>query len=147
MADTARELRALLTPVAEGAGFDLEDVAVRPMGRKKHLTVTVDADSVDADGLAELSRLISSELDQVDLMGTQPYTLEVTSRGVGAPLTQPRHWRRNVGRLVRVRLRDGGETSGRIQQIDGTAVRIDDELVPFDAIESAVVQIDFGGGN
>jgi ribosome maturation factor RimP len=35
-------------------------------------------------------------------MGEAPYTLEVSSPGVDRPLTQPRHWRRAVGRLVRV---------------------------------------------
>ena len=41
-------------------------------------------------------------LDESDVMGEQPYTLEVTSRGVDRPLTLPRHWRRNVDRLVKV---------------------------------------------
>ncbi len=46
-------------------------------------------------------------LDDSDVMGEQPYTLEVTSRGVDRPLTLPRHWRRNADRLVKVTLTDG----------------------------------------
>ena len=46
-------------------------------------------------------------LDESDVMGEQPYTLEVTSRGVDRPLTLPRHWRRNADRLVEVTLADG----------------------------------------
>ena len=46
-------------------------------------------------------------LDDSDVMGEQPYTLEVTSRGVDRPLTLPRHWRRNADRLVKVTLADG----------------------------------------
>ena len=44
---------------------------------------------------------MSKELDANDALGEQPYTLEVTSRGVDRPLTLPRHWARNIGRLVR----------------------------------------------
>jgi ribosome maturation factor RimP len=33
-------------------------------------------------------------------MGEQPYTLEVSSPGVDRPLTERRHWRRAIGRLV-----------------------------------------------
>ena len=38
-------------------------------------------------------------------LGDEPYTLEVSSPGVDRPLTLPRHWRRNVGRLVAVTAR------------------------------------------
>ena len=48
-------------------------------------------------------------------MGEQPYTLEVSSPGVGRPLTEPRHFRRNVGRLVTVH-HDGGEVTGRVTE-------------------------------
>ena len=49
-----------------------------------------------------------------DVMGEQPYTLEVTSRGVDRPLTLPRHWRRNADRLVKVTIADGPTVTGRI---------------------------------
>ena len=41
-------------------------------------------------------------------MGDFPYTLEVSSPGVDRPLTDPRHWRRAVGRLVQVTVTDAG---------------------------------------
>ena len=40
-------------------------------------------------------------------MGVHSYTLEVTSPGTDRPLTLPRHWRRNQGRLVKVATHDG----------------------------------------
>ena len=48
-------------------------------------------------------------LDESDVMGEMPYTLEVTSRGVDRPLTLPRHWRRNEDRLVKATLADGSD--------------------------------------
>jgi ribosome maturation factor RimP len=47
-------------------------------------------------------------------MGEQPYTLEVTSRGLDRPLTLARHWRRNIGHLVVAELADGSRLRGRI---------------------------------
>jgi ribosome maturation factor RimP len=55
-------------------------------------------------------------------MGEQPYTLEVTSRGLDRPLTLARHWRRNVGRLVVAELADGSRLRGRIAAVDDDPV-------------------------
>jgi ribosome maturation factor RimP len=59
---------------------------------------------VSLDDIALVSREASVRLDDTGAMGEAPYTLEVSSPGVDRPLTQPRHWRRAVGRLVRVPL-------------------------------------------
>jgi ribosome maturation factor RimP len=58
-------------------------------------------------------------------MGDAPYTLEVSSPGVDRPLTLPRHWRRNVGRLVVTSASDGDEgerIEGRITSASETGV-------------------------
>ncbi|HEU5107398.1 MAG TPA: ribosome maturation factor RimP, partial [Micromonosporaceae bacterium] len=61
------------------------------------------------------------------------YALEVGSPGVDRPLTLPRHWRRNVGRLVAVPLRaapDGG--SQPAGQVTGRVLAADDEGIVLD---------------
>jgi len=83
--------------------MDLESVRVGSAGRRRLLRVIVDADGgVSLDGIALVSREVSARLDATGAMGEAPYTLEVSSPGVDRPLTLPRHWRRAVGRLVRV---------------------------------------------
>ena len=57
-----------------------------------------------------------------DVMGEAPYTLEVTSPGIDRPLTLPRHWRRNVDRLVKVDADDGAAVTGRIAGSDDDGV-------------------------
>jgi len=102
--DTA-ELETLLAPVMRAAGLDLESVRIGTAGRRRLLRVVVDADGgVSLDDIALVSREVSARLDGTGAMGDAPYTLEVSSPGVDRPLTQPRHWRRAVGRLVRVPL-------------------------------------------
>ena len=55
-----------------------------------------------------MSRHLSAALDEAEAtdgdLGVESYTLEVSSPGVDRPLTLPRHWRRNIGRLVTARV-------------------------------------------
>ncbi|WP_243723038.1 ribosome maturation factor RimP [Actinomadura sp. 7K507] len=116
----------LLTPAVNEAGFDLEEVDVRPAGRRRLVKIVVDGDGgVGLDDIARLSETASGLLDGSDLMGTSPYVLEVTSPGVDRPLTEPRHWRRAVGRLVVAPLTEGGQIEGRVVAADDEAVEID----------------------
>ncbi|MCB0914390.1 MAG: ribosome maturation factor RimP [Actinobacteria bacterium] len=145
-ADRAKAVKVerIVDPVVAEAGYDLEGVTVRPAGKRTQVIVTVDADVVDSDGLAELSRGISVALDSSDAMGEQAYTLEVSSRGVATPLTLPRHWRRNVGRLVAVHMVDGTGFEARLTGADEVRATFEDRHVPYQEVERAVVQVEFG---
>lgn len=128
----AREhLLDLLGPVVAGAGYDLEDVAVTAAGRRSLVRVTVDAEGgIDLDAIATVSRLVSEALDADANTPGSPralagsYVLEVSSPGVDRPLTEPRHWRRATGRLVRVEV-GGKQVTGRIGSVDDSAVTLD----------------------
>lgn len=97
----ADRLTRLLEPVVHALGMDLEGVRVSAAGRRRLLRVVVDADGgVSLDNIALASRELSARLDKAAEMGELPYTLEVSSPGVDRPLTEPRHWRRAIGRLV-----------------------------------------------
>jgi len=149
-------LREVLEPVVATAGFDLEDVAVTPAGRRSVLRLVVDRDDgVSLDDVAEVSRAASAALDAVDAMGASPYVLEVSSPGVDRPLEAPRHWRRAAGRLVRVTLRDGGSLAGRVRTADDEKVvlHVDgtERMLSYEEIVRGKVQIEFdremeGGG-
>ena len=115
-----------LAPVVTAAGYDLEDVSVTAAGRRSVVRVVVDRDGgIDLDAVAEVSRTLSAALDESDVMGQAPYVLEVTSPGVDRPLTQPRHWRRAAGRLVRVNVADAGSVTGRVTTADDDNVTLD----------------------
>jgi ribosome maturation factor RimP len=103
----------LLEPVVRALDMDLEGIKVVAAGRRRLLRVVVDADGgVSLDDIALASRELSAKLDAAEAMGEQPYTLEVSSPGVDRPLTQPRHWRRAAGRLVKVQLAGNGGAAG-----------------------------------
>jgi ribosome maturation factor RimP len=118
---SAGRLRELVEPVVASAGYDLEDLTSTAAGRRSVIRVVVDRDGgVDLDAVADLSRSVSDALDSSDATGDAPYVLEVTSPGVDRPLTEPRHWRRNVGRLV-----EAGPVTGRVQAVTDDGVVID----------------------
>jgi ribosome maturation factor RimP len=114
-----RRLTSLLEPVVHAMNMDLEGIRVSRAGRRRVLRVVVDADGgVSLDDIALASRELSSRLDGAGEMGDDPYTLEVSSPGVDRPLTLPRHWRRNVGRLV-VTSPANGDDGDNDERIEG----------------------------
>ena len=98
------ELKELLDPLVQKAGFILEEVKVTPLGRRRQISVIVDGEerNPNLDEVASLSRAISAQLDDYSGLGDSPFTLEVTSPGIDRPLTELRHWRKNLGRLVKI---------------------------------------------
>lgn len=157
---TAR-LTSLIESVLTAMEIDLEAVKISSAGRRVVLRIVVDADGgVSLDDIAEVSRQVSARLDEKNAMGEAPYTLEVTSPGVDRPLTQQRHWRRAIGRLVAVpllgkdhaaeRIAPAGPVDyrGRIIEVDQDRVtlEIDGERRAFSLgdLGPGRVQVEFG---
>jgi len=161
--DTA--VHELLASALEGSGVVLEEVVVTPAGRRRVVRVVVDraletdgdvtetVDSLSLDEIADTTRAVSDVLDNSDVLGEQPYTLEVTSPGVSRPLTTARHFQRNVGRLVTLDVRDAAPVTGRIVRagaddltlaipaVKKTPAR--DETFPYAVLDRAEVQVEF----
>ena len=145
---TRDRIEAELVDPLSAMGLDVEAVEVTPARKRRVLRVAVDKDGgVTLDDVADATREVSRVLDDSDVMGEMPYTLEVTSRGVDRPLTLPRHWRRNEDRLVKVTLTDGSEVTGRILGSDDTTATLDVDgarrEVAYADVAKALVQIEF----
>jgi ribosome maturation factor RimP len=138
-----------IRPVVTASGLDLESVRVSAAGRRRLLRVVVDSDQgVSLDDAAAVSREVSAVLDARGVMGDFPYTLEVSSPGVDRPLTEPRHWRRASGRLVKVEVADGDALVGRVVLADSDAVILDVDgtrsRFPYAVLGAGAIQIEFG---
>jgi ribosome maturation factor RimP len=148
MADTRDRLAEELTAPIGALGLDLEAVDLTSAGKRRVLRVAIDKDGgVTMDDIADATREVSRVLDETDLMGAQAYTLEVSSPGVDRPLTLPRHWRRNAGRLVKVVLREGDPVTGRITSTDDDGAVLDVEgtqrRLEYAEMKKAKIQIEF----
>lgn len=147
-----QSITELIEPAVTEAGFFLEEVQNTSAGSHRIVTCIVDGQTpLNLDQVTVVSRLISDLLDSANFMDETPFTLEVTSPGVDRPLTLPRHWNKNLTRLVKVTLQDGSVTTGRLTEFDeATATlvenikgRIKTHQVNFSDIKRAVVEIEF----
>ncbi len=141
----------LIRPVVEEAGFFLEDVFTSNPGNHRIVTCMVDGlKPLSLDEVTVVSRAVSEILDETPLL-TEAFTLEVTSPGIERPLTLPRHWTKNLTRIVKVLLNDDTEVSGRLTEFDETRAilienikgRMKTHEVNFTDIKRANVEIEF----
>jgi ribosome maturation factor RimP len=109
-----------VTPALSALGFYLEDVTITSAGRRSMLTIIVDGDT-------HLS------LDQVTS----------ATPGLDRPLTKPRHWRKNIDRLVKIVLLDGKEIKGRIKAASELSATVDESEIKFSDIKRASLEVEF----
>ena len=145
----AANLTELLNPVVTRAGFVLEEVTVTPVGKRRLVSVVIDRESSNPslDEVTVVSKEISAILDTYSQMGEMPFTLEVTTPGVDRPLTLPRHWKKNIGRLVKITPKQGDKFIGRILEVSDNQVKLEleKELLTVDLgdVSRAQIEVEF----
>lgn len=144
-------LREIVESVVTAGGYDVEGLSVSRAGRRHLVRLVIDGDGgVSLDAVAEISRRVSAALDLAEEHGGElfagEYELQVSSPGVDRPLTLPRHWRRNIGRLVQVRT-PVGQLTGRVVAADDAEVVLDVEgqrhALGYAELGSGKVQVEF----
>lgn len=158
----ATRLTELLEPTVASHQLVLEEVQVRRAGGTRIVHVVVDlldgTEGIELDAVAEVSRSISEALDADPHDTSDPYELEVSSPGTSRPLTLPRHWTRNVGRMVKVNVIGEDNLLGRLVAVDGSGITIVPEIdvkkgmkpkqgeprtLEFDSIRRGNVEVEF----
>ena len=138
------DISAAVTPALSALGFYLEDVTITSAGRRSMLTIIVDGDThLSLDQVTSATKAISEIVESLQSLGDTPFTLEVTSPGLDRPLTKPRHWRKNIDRLVKVVLLDGKEIKGRIKATSEDSATVDQSEINFAEIKRASLEVEF----
>jgi ribosome maturation factor RimP len=146
------QIAQLVTPAVQAQGFFLEEVLLVSPGKHRIITCIVDGQSsLNMDQVTAVSRAISELLDEAAFMGEAPFTLEVTSPGVDRPLTKPRHFAKNVDRLLNVVRTDGEVVTGRISGNSETELtlsvtekkEVKEVVIALADIKRATVEIEF----
>ena len=133
-----------VTPALLALGFYLEDVTITSAGRRSMLTIIVDGDThLSLDQVTSATKAIGEIVESIQSLGETPFTLEVTSPGLDRPLTKPRHWRKNIDRLVKVVLLDGKEIKGRIKAASEVSAIVDESEIKFSDIKRASLEVEF----
>ena len=146
------QIAELITPALQEAGYFLEEVNLVTPGNHRIVTVIVDGESaLNLDQVTVASKLVSELVDEAAFMGETPFTLEVTSPGIDRPLTLPRHFAKNVTRLLKVTQTDGVVVTGRITSNTDSDVTLSvvekketkEVVIALADIKRAVVEIEF----
>ncbi len=146
------QISELITPALQEAGYFLEDVNIVSPGNHRIVTVIVDGETaLNLDQVTVASKLVSELMDEAPFMGETPFTLEVTSPGIDRPLTLPRHFAKNVTRLLKVTQNDGAVITGQITSNTENDVTLSvaekketkEVVVALADIKRAVVEIEF----
>ena len=146
------QISELLTPALQQAGYFLEEVNLVTPGQHRIVTVIVDGESaLNLDQVTEASKIVSALMDEAAFMGEAPFTLEVTSPGIDRPLTLPRHFAKNITRLLKVTKTDGTVVEGRLTSSSDSDITVavttkketNDVVVAIADIKRAIVEIEF----
>lgn len=146
------QIAELVTPALAASHYYLEDVHIVSPGNHRIVTVIVDGDSaLNLDQVTDASKIVSALVDEAAFMGDTPFTLEVTSPGIDRPLTLPRHFAKNVTRLLKVTLTNGEVVTGRILSNTDLDITLEvtvkkdvkQETIALSDIKRAVVEIEF----
>lgn len=125
-------LEGIVADAVAARGVVVESVRVAGAAAVPTVEVVLDrlegTEGLSLDEVAELSGLVSAALDaqgeSVPGVGAGEYVLEVTTAGVDRPLTEPRHWARNVGRLVEVSIDAALPVQARVLAVEAAGVEL-----------------------
>jgi ribosome maturation factor RimP len=123
-----QNIRALLEETLEDQTVYIVEVAVSDSPIKPKVTIRADSDEgISIDQCAQMSRRLSRKIEEV--YGPEmSYVLEVTSPGLDLPLTSARQYKRNLGRKLRILLKDGSEKTGTLDEVTDNAIKITEDV-------------------
>jgi ribosome maturation factor RimP len=92
------------------------------------ITVIVDGDQgVTIDDCGKISKALAEKLDEMDF-GTDRYVLEVSTPGLDHPLKLKRQFQKNIGRGLKVHLKDKSIIQGKLAAIDDENLTLKQEV-------------------
>jgi ribosome maturation factor RimP len=133
----------------------LVDVVVSSKQGPHKVIVILDGDhGITIDDCASLSRRLLSVLEEQGIVGDN-FTLEVTTPGVDHPLKMKRQYVKNIGRGMKIQLKDKTVELGKLVEVNDDTLALEQEekngklkelkkiALPFSEIERAIVQVSF----
>lgn len=123
--NTKAKIEEILSQLpTEDNNFYVVEIAVSASKIKTKVSVQIDTDTgISIDQCAEVSRKLGEQLEELNLF-ENAYTLEVSSPGVDQPLKLHRQYVKNIGRNVRVLLKDGTEKTGKLEAVSDTHITL-----------------------
>lgn len=132
----------------------LVDLVVNSKSNPIKITIVLDGDKgISIDDCATLSRTFAALLDEENSL--ENYALEVTTPGLDQPLRLKRQYVKNIGREVKIQLKDKKIERGKLVESTEDTVVIEHEVkegkqkelkkttFTFEEIERTIVEVSF----
>jgi ribosome maturation factor RimP len=132
----------------------LVDLVVNSKSNPIKITVVLDGDKgISIDDCATVSRTFAALLDEENSL--ENYALEVTTPGLDQPLKLKRQYVKNIGREVKIQLKDKKIERGKLVESTEDTVVIEHEVkegkqkelkkttFTFEEIERTIVEVSF----
>jgi ribosome maturation factor RimP len=150
------EIRQLAESLLGNPAHFIVEVTVSIKRKPGKIVVALDGDEgISIEDCAELSRKLSEALDQTSLVD-ENYTLEVSTPGLDQPLKLTRQYRKNIGRMLKVKVAEETRAiEGKLVSVNDTGLVLSQKSgkgkkaeeketsIPFSTIEKAFVTISF----
>lgn len=145
------KVHSLLEPLMDDTDLFITGMHVKPTANIK---VYIDADSgLTVEKSIQINRALRAAIDAEGMFPEGDYSLEVSSPGVGEPLTSARQYRKNVGRLLEIEKTDGSVVTGFLREVSDDTLTLEvkgtkkvpphEAVIPFMDIKTAIVQVVF----
>lgn len=111
------KISALLEEIIQDDKLFLVDLYIKPTSNIK---VFLDGDEgVTVKAITDINRLLYKKIEEAEIFEPGSYSLEVSSAGLGTPLKLHRQYLKNIGRQVKVTLKeDEDDWVGMLQEVE-----------------------------
>lgn len=151
MSDLQEQIQRLLEPILSSLGLALWNLEFRKEGPQWLLRIYIDREpgGVSLDDCATVSRDLGTVLDVEEII-PHAYTLEVSSPGLDRALTKPEHYRKSLGKPVRIKtyqaISDQKVFRGTLAGIESAVVVLEAETgetvrIPLENISKASLEV------
>lgn len=149
--DPVDKVKEVVNEVIEGTPLFIIEINVRGRKGSQVVDIFLDSDEIlDIEELARVSREVGFLLDAEEVFDGS-YSLNVSSPGLDRPLSIPRQYRKNIGRVLRIKyLQTEGEgttsVTGELKGTDENSITIETGegetiRIPFSNITEAKVKL------
>ncbi|MEJ7643039.1 MAG: ribosome maturation factor RimP [Chryseolinea sp.] len=140
--EIAEEIRKIVEGKLSDEAQFVVDVVVSLRGTQKVL-VTIDGDQgVTIEDCAAISRELAKTLDETSLL-KDSYLLEVGTPGLDQPLKLTRQYTKNIGRRLKVKLKDGAIQEGKLTGVEPEKIVVEQEFGVGKSKEATPLEIQF----
>lgn len=139
VANIKKQVEDLVTPIANGFGLEIVEVAYEKKSDGMNLTIYIDKKGgVTIDDCEKLHNAIDEPLDELDPTNGQSYTLNVSSPGLDRELKTDRDFERNLGEVLEINL---FKKIGLSKKFVGELKKVDSENIVIVTLKGKEMQI------